>query len=413
MSAEDRSRTDLISAIYILDSLEKSAGQASGHRHNIFGTCSPRATACKRGLDSHPRLCRLSHRHTDTSREPSTSSLSKPHYTLHSNHRSSLLCLFGAFPNFGTSAPISSSQHCPRHRLTRNNPSNQDMSAIYRSWVLGRTMSQYGISRGKSINAYLPMELLREIFLYSIESNQIKSGQLASVCRYWRSVITTMAHLWSTLRVGTWTETEQVATWLQRAYPKKVIIDPQRDSQDPTEAPMFAAFQNSLTTTGQWHALTICSFPAEDLASQLGIQGANQMNLLKVLHIAAGCMHSPSFAHLLNLVPTGPPLSELRLHSPFASTHFLQPHWLPVLNNLTVLILNGRNIDESFELLPTFTQLQTFEADHLRLPFYEPDTNLPLLYTLRKLQLRACSVQWMAGRQFPFLEECAILLPRY
>jgi hypothetical protein len=42
------------------------------------------------------------------------------------------------------------------------------------------------------INTYLPMELLREIFLYSIEVNQMKSGQLASVCRDWRSVITTL-----------------------------------------------------------------------------------------------------------------------------------------------------------------------------------------------------------------------------
>jgi len=58
-------------------------------------------------------------------------------------------------------------------------------------------------------------------------------------------------------------------------------------------------------------------------------------------------------------------------------------------------------------------QLQTFEADRLHLPFYEPSTDLPLLCTLRKLRLRACSVQWMAGRQLPCLEECAILLPRH
>jgi hypothetical protein len=264
-----------------------------------------------------------------------------------------------------------------------------------------------------SINTYIPVELMREIFLHSIELNQMKSGHLASVCRYWRAVITTMAHLWSTLRVGTWTEAEQVATWSQRAYPKKVIIDPQRDSQSPSEAPMFAAFQNSLTSTGQWHELTISSFPPENLASQLGVQVANSMNVLKVLHIAAGCVYSPSFAHLLELVPTEAPLCELRLHAPFASTHFLQPHWFPVLQNLTVLIVSGRDMEEPFGLLPSFTQLQVFEADHLCLPFYEPNTNLPLLNTLRKLQLRACSIQWMAGRQFPSLEECAILLPRH
>ena len=224
-------------------------------------------------------------------------------------------------------------------------------------------------------------------------------------------MITSIASLWSTLKVGTWTERERVATWSQRAYPKKVVIDTQKDRKSPSKVPAFAALQDALTSTGQWHELTISSFPAEDVASQLGIQVSSVMNVLEVLHIAAGCVRSPSFTHLLNLVPVEAPLCELRLRPPFASTHFLQPHWFLVLQNLTVLIVSGRDIDEPFELLPTFTQLQIFEADRLRLPFYDANTNLPLLYTLRKLQLRACSVQWMAGRQFPCLEECAILLP--
>ena len=257
------------------------------------------------------------------------------------------------------------------------------------------------------------MELLREIFLYSIESSDMKSGQLASVCRHWRSVVISIASLWSTLRVGAWTEMEQVTTWLQRAYPKKVIIVPKGDSKRPSGAPMFAALQHSLTSTGQWCELTISSFPPEEFAGQLGVQVASPMNMLKVLHVEARCVNSSSFDHLLNLVPAEAPLSELRLHSSFASTHFLQPYWFPVLKNLTALIVNGRDINEPFHLLPTFTKLQIFEADRLRLPFYEPNTDLPLLCTLRKLRLRACSVQWMAGRQFPCLEECAILLPRH
>ena len=265
---------------------------------------------------------------------------------------------------------------------------------------------------GKTINTFLPTELLREIFLYGIEANEMKSGHLASVCHYWSDVITTMAHLWSTLRVGTWTETEQVTTWLQRAYPKKVVIDPQRDRESPSNAPAFAALQDALTSTGQWHELTISSFPPEDLASQFGFQETSPTNVLKVLHVAAECVHSASFTDLLNLVPTEAPLSELRLHPSFASSHFLQPQWFPVLKNLTVLILNGRGISEPFDHLPAFTRLHTFEADRLTLPWYAPDTDLPLLSTLQKLQLRASSIQWMAGRNFPCLEECAILLPR-
>jgi len=266
---------------------------------------------------------------------------------------------------------------------------------------------------GKIINTYLPMELLREIFLYSIEVNQMKSGHLASVCRYWRSVIAIMPHLWSTLRVGTRTETEQVTTWLQRAYPKKVVIDTQRDRESPSEAPAFAALQGALSSTGQWNELTISSLPPENLASGLGFQSARPMNVLRALHVVAGCVHSPSFTHLLDLVPTEAPLSELRLHPSFATTHFLQPHWFPVLQNLTVLIVNGRDIYEPFGLLPALTRLHTFEADRLPLPWYELSANLPLLCTLHKLKLRASSVQWMAGREFPSLEDCAILLPRH
>jgi len=108
----------------------------------------------------------------------------------------------------------------------------------------------------KTINTYLPMELMREIFLYCIESNQMKSGQLASVCRYWRSVITTLPRLWSTLKVGTWTERERVAIWLQRAYPKKIVIDTQGDRRLPSNALPLAALQDALAHTRQWHELT-------------------------------------------------------------------------------------------------------------------------------------------------------------
>jgi len=241
----------------------------------------------------------------------------------------------------------------------------------------------------------------------------MESRQLGFVCCYWRSVITTLPSLWSNLRVGTWTEREQVAIWLQRAYPKRIVIDTQRDHQLSSNTLPLAALQDALAHTCQWNVLTISSFPPENAASPLGFELASPMNMLKVLHVKARCMHSPSFSHLLNLVPSEAPLCEMRLHSPFVTTHFLQPHWFPVLKNLIVLIVNGRDINEPFELLPAFTQLQIFEADCLHLPFYEPNTNLHLLYTLWKLQLRACSVQWMAGREFPCLKECAIFLPHH
>ena len=151
---------------------------------------------------------------------------------------------------------------------------------------------------GKTINTYLPSELLRYIFLFSIEAHQMKSGRLASVCRYWRSVITSIASLWSTLKIGTWTETEQVTIWLQRAYPKKVVIDTQRDGQESSNTQPFSALQEAIASTREWHELTISSFLHEDFASPLGFPVANPLSGLKVLHIAAGCalsfFHSPA-----------------------------------------------------------------------------------------------------------------------
>ena len=266
------------------------------------------------------------------------------------------------------------------------------------------------------INSSLPVELLREIFLYCIEVNEMKSIQLASVCRQWRAVITTMSRLWSTLRVGSWTEREQVSTWLQRAYPKKVILDTQRDDQIQSNTEKFAAFQDVFTYTDQWHELTISSFPPDrpdNLANQFGFQIANPMKVLRVLHVAAGCLNTQYFADLLDLIPTDAPISEMRLHSTFSVTYFLQPHWFPALQKLTVLIVNGRAVHEPFGLLPAFTQLQRFEGDHLPLPWYEPDIKLPLLCTLQKLRLKGSSVQWMAGREFPCIEDCTILFPRH
>ena len=282
------------------------------------------------------------------------------------------------------------------------------------AWWLKPFHSQYWrdlLIKRKTINAHLPIELLREIFLYCIEVNQIKPVQLALVCRHWRSIITTLAHLWSTLKVGSWTERERVASWLQRAHPKKVIIDTQNDDQRQSNTPQFAALQDVLTATGQWDELTLSSLPPDHLTSQLSFQTTGPMSGLKVLHVGAECLETRSSTDLLNLVPTEAPLSDLRLYSSFAITHFHKPARLPILQNITVLVVNGRGIKEPFMLLPVFTRLQVLEVDHLRLPQYEPDFNLPLLHTLQKLQIRASSVQWMGGREFPQLHECAILLP--
>ena len=90
-----------------------------------------------------------------------------------------------------------------------------------------------------------------------------------------------------------------------------VVIDTQRDGRKSSNTQPFAMPQDAVSSTREWNELTISSFPPEDLASLLGFPVANLLNGPKVLHIASGCTHSPSLTHLLDLVPTEAPLSEL------------------------------------------------------------------------------------------------------
>jgi hypothetical protein len=65
------------------------------------------------------------------------------------------------------------------------------------------------------------------------------------------------------------------------------------------------------------------------------------------------------------------------------------------------------------DLLPHLHQLETLTASHLPLPVYQNDVDLPLVYTLRHLSLRAVSIQWMSGRTFQALESCTLFFPHH
>jgi len=63
--------------------------------------------------------------------------------------------------------------------------------------------------------------------------------------------------------------------------------------------------------------------------------------------------------------------------------------------------------------LPEVNKVEIFEAHHLSLPSYPPEVELPLIQILRVLHLKSVSVQWIAGRTFPALEECSIIFPHH
>jgi len=55
----------------------------------------------------------------------------------------------------------------------------------------------------------------------------------------------------------------------------------------------------------------------------------------------------------------------------------------------------------------------TLEAFRLHLPTYTIETDLRLVRTLKRIKIKAASMQWMAGRTFSNLERCTIIWPHY
>jgi hypothetical protein len=264
-----------------------------------------------------------------------------------------------------------------------------------------------------SINNWLSIELLSYIFLYAVEACMMTPYQLVAVCRRWRNVINSMTHLWSTLRLGTWTEIENIHLWLEwsRDGLLTVKVDPQRDTRKPLGDSAYAGLQYALKSMNRWQGLVVASTPIpEAFGKSIDIQGAMPLGHLACLELGERCLNSATLTDLLDHISkTAVLLSYMSLQSPYAISSFLQPQRHHILNSVTTLIINGRGISRPVPILPQLVRLQTFEASHLLLPTYDATTTLPFLSTLKQLKLRAVPIQWMIGRQFKCLKECTII----
>ena len=277
----------------------------------------------------------------------------------------------------------------------------------------GPRFKHYVHTPRRSISHWLSVEILTYIFLYAIEAHDVTSYQLVVVCRRWRSVINSMSHLWSTLRLGTWSDIENVDIWLERSKqgPLTVNIDPQRDAKKPSSSLPYAGLQYAFKTVDRWQHLVIASFPTPEVfGCAVEALTAKPMGHMKSLEVGLRCQDSAALNLLLDHISkTAVLLSHMTLLSISANFFFLQPERHHVLNSLTTLIVDGKDISQPVSILPFLVHLQIFDASRLPLPHYDASTILPFLSTLRKLRLRATPIQWMAGREFKCLEDCAIV----
>ena len=279
------------------------------------------------------------------------------------------------------------------------------------SW--GPRFMHYVHSPRRSINQFLSIEMLTDIFLYAVEAFQMTPYQLVAVCRRWRNVINGMSHLWSTLRLGTYTEIENIDIWLDRSRqgPLTVNIDPQRDMESCSDGKPYAGLQYALSSIDRWQSLVIASSPTpEAFGGTVDFEAAKPFEHLVSLDLRRRCEDSATLSHLIDHVSkTAIVLSNMSVRSPCAIALLLRPHMNLVLNMITTLVIDGEALSEPVSILPLLCNLQVFQATNLPLPNYDISTNLPFLSTLKQLKLRGVSIQWMAGREFQCLEDCTII----
>jgi hypothetical protein len=277
----------------------------------------------------------------------------------------------------------------------------------------GPRFKHYVHSPRRSINNWLSVEILTDIFLYAVEAHHMSPYQLVAVCRRWRNVINSMTHLWSTLRLGTWTEIENVHLWIERSRqgPLTITIDPHRDAKKPSGGQPYAGLQYAFRAMDRWREVVVAAFPTPEVfASAMDFLTAKPMGYVRSLEVGDRCLDSAALTHLLDHISkTAILLSHMTLLVPHAISLFLQPQRHHVLSAVTTLIVDGRGISEPVPILPLLAHLQMLEVSHLPLPSYDPNTSLPFLSTLKQLKLRAVPIHWMAGRVFRSIEDCTII----
>jgi len=263
----------------------------------------------------------------------------------------------------------------------------------------------------------LPPELLQQIFLIIIDETSDPPFALMRVCKNWYTIIT---GIWASLELGTRTPEHAVTSKLERnQWLLDVVVDTEIDRGDitPLEGAYEALFA-AIEASPRWRNFVVKTFPAQtDLPEHLVNHGLKRcssaaMSRLRTFKIKSHCEMSPLLNHLLRILGTtaSEELTSVEINSANVVS-LLVPTYSSIFHSITVLSLDTPGLRNPTDFLSHLHQLEVLTASHLSLPIYHGDVNLPFVYTLRHLSLRAVSIQWMSGRTFHALETCTLLFP--
>ena len=262
----------------------------------------------------------------------------------------------------------------------------------------------------------LPAEAMIEIFYMTLDIGQVREV-LMQTCWRWFKIIEGMASVWSSLHLGAGTTPENVHHFLSRAGTHPLAVEINIDKAGSMEERLKLSFAMIGSKASQWQTLTIAALPRDEPDAQsnnafLSAQ-LQPMRQLRHLNITEPVL-SPLLMLLLQNVTTTAmgKLTSMEIHSFSAVQYLLQPAHSSICCSLTKFIAKVPKMDQPFDLLPYFMQLEVLELTNLPLlPIVDNGSPLPLASTLRHLYLKSVSIQWMGGQVFSHLENCTISAP--
>jgi len=267
----------------------------------------------------------------------------------------------------------------------------------------------------------VPVEIFSEIFLYTVQVRPRSQTNLMLVCRYWRDIMLSTPGIHSQLRIYCWTERKDIDRFGRR-WLLDVTVDIQHlltDTRGGIMVPSFnpvkshACIMAAAQAASRWRSLALLSL--SPLGRYENLQIMHPLQHLESFKLAASCDLGNFLEPLITTITTTvtPRFTVLEVFHPDTALYIVQRAHFRPFSSLTTLRLTCRRMRNAVDILPSLHKVENFDAYHLSLPYHPPAVNLPLTQTLRKLCLKCVSIQWMAGRIFPALEECSIIFPQY
>ena len=272
--------------------------------------------------------------------------------------------------------------------------------------------------RPPAINVHdIPVEIFSEIFLFTIQTDPRSQRNLMLVSRRWHDIMLSTPGNRRQLRIGRSTQKKEVEAVIRG---NRSLLDVTVDMNIKTYGQRLisnkfhASFRAAAQVASRWRSFELVSPPPRGKYEYL--QTSQPLQRLESFKLSLGCdvgnFLEPFMAAISSTATTR--LTGIEFADPNAVLYLGRPTSLLILHSVRSLIIQlPKRMDSPVDILPYLERLEILEAHHLCFPIYPPDTHLPLTQTLHFLYLKCVSVQWLAGRDFPSLQQCTIIFPHH